>query len=184
MSRDNPASARMGTTKGLMRYTGRLFYPEGAKLTLNLDHLSPIQGQAAYELFGKFKREMESDEFDARVDPGHEYEPVFLRFCRFGDTAGYAAFARGSNGEIERLEAVVAFLTRLDSADDREVIEQLRANPNLSMIPDSDWLAAGEDDIPLAAAFFTSEQSLNDPLIHGLMSLAGAAFFDRLGLLE
>jgi hypothetical protein len=167
-----------------MRYTGRLFYPAGAKLNADLSALSPIQGHAAYELYGQFKREMESDEFDARVDPGEVYEPVFLRFCRFGQTAGYAAFARGPEQSVERLEAVIAFLTRLDPEDDKEVIEQLRANPYLGVIDPSDWEAAADDTVPLAAAFFTSEEALNDPFIHGLMSLAGAAFFDRLGLLE
>jgi hypothetical protein len=167
-----------------MRYTGRLFYPAGAKLNLDLANLSPIQGHTAYELYGQFKREMNSDEFDARVDPGDAYQPVFLRFLRMGETAGYAAFARGSGETVERLEAVIAFLTRLDPMDDRAVIDQLRANPHLAVITEADWDAAAEDTVPLAAAFFTSEQSLNDPLIHGLMSLAGAAFFDRLGLLE
>jgi hypothetical protein len=175
--------ARIGS-KGVMRYTGRLFYPLGAKLTVDLGNLSPIQGHAAYELYGQFKKEMESDEFDAKIDPGGAFESVFLRFCRFGQTAGYAAFARGPQDEIERLEAVLAFLTRLDADDDRQVIEQLRENPHLSDIDSSDWDAAANDEIPLAAAFFTSEKSLNDPFIHGLMSLAGAAFFDRLGLLE
>ncbi|HEY2587962.1 MAG TPA: hypothetical protein VGI81_19620 [Tepidisphaeraceae bacterium] len=167
-----------------MRYTGRLFYPAGAQLNLDLGNLSPIQGHAAYELYGQFKKEMNSDEFDAKVDPGHVYTPVFLRFCRVGETAGFAAFARGPDETVERLEAVLAFLTRLDEADDREVIEQLRQNAHLAGIDDSDWDAAANDTVPLAAAFFTSEQALNDPFIHGLMSLAGAAFFDRLGLLE
>ena len=63
-------------------------------------------------------------------------------------------------------------------------LRALRGNPNLAMIDDEDWELAETDTVPLAAAFFTGEQSLNDPLIHGLMSLAGAAFFDRLGLLE
>lgn len=167
-----------------MRYTGRLFYPSGATLTVDLGNLSPIQGHAAYELYGQFKKEMNSDEFDAKIDPGQVFDPVYLRFCRIGDTAGYAAFARGPDEEIERLEAVLAFLTRLDPEADRQVIEQLRDNPHLSEIDSTDWDAAAEDALPLAAAFFTTENSLNDPFIHGLMSLAGAAFFDRLGLLE
>lgn len=171
-------------SKGVMRYTGRLFYPSGAKLTVDLSKLSPIQGHAAFELYGQFKKEMNSDEFDAKVDPGNAFDPVFLRFCRVGETAGYAAFARGPEDEVERLEAVLAFLTRLDPEDDRQVIEQLRDNSHLSEIDPADWDAAAEDKLPLAAAFFTSEKSLNDPFIHGLMSLAGAAFFDRLGLLE
>jgi len=167
-----------------MRYTGRLFYPAGAELKLDLANLSPIQGHAAYELYGQFKREMNNDEFDARVDPAEAFEPVFLRFCRVGETAGFAAFARGPGEEIERLEAVIAFLTRLDPEDDQQVVEQLRQNPHLEGIDETDWEAAATDTVPLAAAFFTSEAALNDPLIHGLMSLAGAAFFDRLGLLE
>lgn len=167
-----------------MRYTGRLFYPAGAQLNLDLGNLSPIQGHAAYELYGQFKKEMNSDEFDAKVDPGRVFDPVFLRFCRVGETAGYAAFARGPEDDVERLEAVLAFLTRLDADADRQVIEQLRHNSHLAEIDDTDWDAAADDTVPLAAAFFTSEQALNDPFIHGLMSLAGAAFFDRLGLLE
>ena len=166
------------------RYTGKLFYPPDARLTLDLSNLSPIQGHTAYQLYGQFKREMNSDEFDAKVDSGGEFEPVLLRFQRMGETAGYAAFARGRDETAERLDAVVAFLSRLDADDDARVIEQLQGNPHLAMIGDADWELARADTVPLAAAFFTSEQALNDPLIHGLMSLAGAAFFDRLGLLE
>jgi hypothetical protein len=167
-----------------MRYTGKLFYPPDATLHLDLTSLSPIQGKKAYELYGQFKKEMESDQFDAKVSAEEEEAPILFRFGRIGQTAGYAAFARGPGESAERLEAVVAFLSRLDEEDDAKAIEQLRGNPNLAMIDESDWEQAGEDEIPLAAAFFTNEEALNNPLIHGLMSLAGAAFFDRLGLLE
>ena len=167
-----------------MRYTGKLFYPAGAKLSVDLSNLSPIQGHAAYRLYGQFKREMDSDAFDAQVDGQDSFEPVLLRFERVGQTSGYAAFARGKGETAERLEAVVAFLSRLDPDDDSRTIEQLRSTSSLSMIDESDWDSARQDSIPLAAAFFTSERALNDPMIHGLMSLAGAAFFDRLGLLE
>lgn len=166
------------------RYTGKLFYPPGAELKLDLAHLSPIQGHTAYQLYGQFKREMNYDEFDAKVDAGEEAEPVLLRFRRVGQTAGYAAFARGRDDVAERLEAVAAFLSRLDPEDDSRCVEELRANPHLTMIQADDWDAIRDDTIPLAGSFFTSEAALNDPLIHGLMSLAGAAFFDRLGLLE
>lgn len=167
-----------------MRYSGKLFYPANAKLKLDLANLSPIQGHTAYELYGQFKREMASDQFDARVDAGDAAEPVLLRFVQVGQTAGYAAFARGSEQTAERLEAIVAFLSRLDPDDDARTLKFLRGNPHLAMIDDEDWELAETDSVPLAAAFFTGEESLNDPLIHGLMSLAGAAFFDRLGLLE
>src|SRR6185312_9615662 len=136
-------------------------------LKLDLENLSPIQGHAAYELYGQFKKEMNSDEFDAKVDPGRVYAPIFLRFCRVGETAGFAAFARGPDETVERLEAVLAFLTRLDNDDDQQVIEQLRQNPHLADIDETDWDAAADDTVPLAAAFFTSEQALNDPFIHG-----------------
>jgi hypothetical protein len=109
---------------------------------------------------------------------------VLLRFVRVGQTSGYAAFARGQGDTAERLEAVVAFLSRLDPDDDERALRQLQDNPRLRMIDDEDWTLARTDTVPLAAAFFTNEGALNDPLIHGLMSLAGAAFFDRLGLLE
>jgi len=167
-----------------MRYAGRLFFPHGAKLNLDLSTLSPIQGAIAYRLYAQFKREMESDEFDAAVDAGEPFRPLLLRFQRVGQTAGYAAFARGSDQEATKLEAVAAFLSRLDRDDDDRVIDQLVANENLSMIDRTDWEAARTDTMPLAATFFTDEAALNDPLIHGLMSLSGAAFFDRLGLLD
>ena len=77
-----------------MRYSGKLFYPHDAKLKLDLSNLSPIQGRTAYELYGQFKREMESDQFDARVDAGDAAEPVLLRFVQVGHTSGYAALAR------------------------------------------------------------------------------------------
>jgi len=166
------------------RYTGKLFYPPDARLSLDLSNLSPIQGHTAYQLYGQFKQEMNQDEFDAKIDGGEEFKPVLFRFQRIGETAGYAAFARGRDDTAEKLEAVVAFLSRLDPEDDDKVIQQLRASSNLSMIEAGDWDLAAEDSGPLGAAFFTNQDALNDPLIHGLMSLAGAAFFDRLGLLE
>src|SRR5579863_1149905 len=105
-----------------MKYAGKLFYPPDAKLSLDLSSLSPIQGQTAYQLYGQFKKEMEEDEFDAKVDAEGEGEPVLLRFGRVGQTAGYAAFARGAGETAERLEAVVAFLSRLDERDDAKVL--------------------------------------------------------------
>jgi hypothetical protein len=166
------------------RYTGKLFYPQDARLSLDLSNLSPIQGKTAYELYSQFKQEMDGDEFDAKVDAEEAFEAVLLRFVRVGQTSGYAAFARGEGDTAERLEAVVVFLSRLDPEDDERALRQLQDNPHLQMIDDEDWTLARTDTVPLAAAFFTNEAALNDPLIHGLMSLAGAAFFDRLGLLE
>jgi hypothetical protein len=107
-----------------------------------------------------------------------------VRFHRVGQTAAYAAFARGPDGTATKLEAVLALLSRLDPDDDHKTLDALHRNPNLSNIDPTDWSAARSQTGPTAAAFFTDEQALNDALIHGLMSLAGAAFFDRLGLLE
>jgi hypothetical protein len=183
-----------------MRYTGRLFYPRGATLALDLSALSPIQGKVAYDLYAQFKREMDAAEFDARIDAGEPggIEPVFLRFKRVGQTAGFVAFARGGPDtddpdadadadvyDARELRAVMALLARLDADEDGRVIDELSANPHLAaVIDDDDWAAARDESRPLAATFFVDEDALNDPLLHGLMSLAGAAFFDRLGLLS
>ena len=180
-----------------MRYTGRLFYPRGATLSLDLSALSPIQGKVAYDLYAQFKREMEAAEFDARIDAGEPggVEPMFLRFKRVGETAAFVAFAPGGPEAVDEadadvydareLRAVMALLTRLDADEDDRVIDELSANPHLAaVIDDEDWAAAREESRPLAATFFVDEAALNDPLLHGLMSLAGAAFFDRLGLLS
>jgi hypothetical protein len=161
-----------------------LFYPPGSKLTINQDDLSPIQGKTAYRLFAQFKKEMTGDEFEAKVDTGGLTEPILLRFRRVGQTAAYAAFARGEKGTPERLDAVVAFLSGLDSKEDQRVLTKLRAAPSLRMIPTTDWADAHDTNGPLAAAFFTNEAALNNPILHGLMSLAGAAFMDCLGLLD
>ncbi|HWE01134.1 MAG TPA: hypothetical protein VG326_01900 [Tepidisphaeraceae bacterium] len=167
-----------------MRYTGLLFYPPGAKLTINQDDLSPIQGKTAYRLYAQFKKEMTGEEFEARVDTGGLTEPILLRFRRVGQTAAYAAFARAEHGAAEKLDAVVAFMSGLDAEEDKRVLEKLRAAPSLRMIPTDDWTNADQTDGPMSAAFFTSEHSLNNPILHGLMSLAGAAFLDCLGLLD
>jgi hypothetical protein len=182
-----------------MRYTGRLFYPRGARLELDLAALSPIQGHVAYELYARFKREMDAEEFDARIDAGGDaraaatMEPVFLRFSRVGQTAAYVAFARGGGGggdpsdaddEARELRAVMALLARLDRDEDDRVIDELSGNAHLAGIDDEDWDAARGEANPVAATFFADGSALNDPLLHGLMSLAGAAFFDRLGLLS
>ena len=167
-----------------MRYTGLLFYPPGAKLCITQDDLSPIQGKIAYRLYAQFKKEMTGEEFEARVDTSGLTDPILLRFRRVGQTAAYAAFARGAAGSPEKLDAVVAFLGGLDVEEDKRVLKKLRAAPSLRMIPLADWREARTTDGPLAAAFFTSEPALNNPILHGLMSLAGAAFLDCLGLLD
>jgi hypothetical protein len=193
-----------------MRYTGRLFYPRGARLSLDLSALSPIQGRVAYDLYAQFKREMDAEEFDARVDVGAgrgggvgggDDDPIFLRFRRVGETAAYVAFARGGGGggdaggadtaateaadEARDLRAVMGLLARLDRDEDEQVIDELSAKADLAgVIDEDDWAAARAEPKPLSAAFFVDEAALNDPLLHGLMSLAGAAFFDRLGLLS
>lgn len=167
------------------RYTGLLFYPPGAKLTINRDDLSPIQGQTAYRLYAQFKKEMGEEEFEARVDTGGLTEPILLRFRRVGQTAAYAAFARAENdGDIEKLDAVMALLGGLDSEEDQRVVDKLKAAPSLRMIPTEDWADVHKSGGPISAAFFTSEPALNNPILHGLMSLAGAAFLDCLGLLD
>jgi|SRR6185437_1888942 len=167
-----------------MRYTGLLFYPPGAKLNITQDDLSPIQGKIAYRLYAQFKKEMTGEEFEARVETGGLTDPILLRFRRVGHTAAYAAFASGEKGSPERLDAVVALLSGLDSKEDKRVLKKLRAAPSLRMIPPSDWRDAHNTDGPVTAAFFTSEPALNNPILHGLMSLAGAAFLDCLGLLD
>ncbi|HET6247745.1 MAG TPA: hypothetical protein VFE47_08615 [Tepidisphaeraceae bacterium] len=167
-----------------MRYTGMLFYPPGSKLTIGQDDLSPIQGKTAFRLYAQFKREMTGDEFEAKVDTSGLTDPILLRFRRVGQTAAYAAFAAGEKGTPERLDAVVAFLSGLDATEDERVLTKLKAAPSLRMIPPADWRNAHDTSGPLAAAFFTSEKALNNPILHGLMSLAGAAFLDCLGLLD
>src|SRR5690242_13155541 len=167
-----------------MQYSGRMFYPHGARLELDLGSMSPIQGQIAFKLYAQLKEAMENDEFDARVDAEGTIEPVLLRFRRVGQTAAYAAFGQGPDDDPDRLDAVLALLGRLDTEEDEEVLTELQANPHLNEISETDWESVRGDAMPIAAAFFTSEEALNTPLLHGLMSLAGAAFFDRLGLLE
>ena len=167
-----------------MHYTGMLFYPPGAKLTINQDDLSPIQGETAFRLYAQFKKEMTGDEFEARVETGGLTEPILLRFRKVGQTAAYAAFARGEEGAPETLDAVVAFMSGLDSEEDERVLTKLKAAPSLRMIPTDDWANAHKTGGPVSAAFFTSEPALNNAILHGLMSLAGAAFLDCLGLLD
>ena len=167
-----------------MRYTGLLFYPPGAKLTIDQEDLSPLQGQTAYRLYTQFKKEMIGEDFEARVDTGGLTEPILLRFRRVGQTAAYAAFAHGEEGAPDKLDAVVAFMGGLDSEEDERVLTKLRAAPSLRMIPTDDWAEAHKSEGPTSAAFFTSEPALNNPILHGLMSLAGAAFLDCLGLLD
>src|SRR6476661_1852021 len=166
-----------------MQYSGRMFYPQGARLELDLGSMSPIQGQMAFKLYAQLKEAMENDEFDARVDAEGENEPVLLRFRRVGQTAAYAAFGQGPDDDPERLDAVLALLGRLDATEDEDALAELERNPHLNEISERDWQSVRADTMPIAAAFFTSEAALNTPLLHGLMRLAGAAFFDRLGLL-
>jgi hypothetical protein len=167
-----------------MQYTGKLFHPRGTKLRLDIESLSPIQGQTAFKLYGQLKQAMNDDEFDARIDPHGACEPLLLRFKRIGQTAAYAAFARGQYDVAEKLEAIVAFLPRLDRDDDDTALDELILNENLAMISAEDWEIARAEKQPLVAAFFTDEPALNDPLIHGMMSLVGGAFLDRLGMLD
>lgn len=164
-----------------MQYTGKLFYPRGTALRLDLDDLSPIQGELAFQVYGRLKRAMNKDHFAMEIDPAGFTQPLILGFVRVGQTAAYAAFARQP---AEQLEAVMALLPRLDNADDQVTLDHLRADARLAMIDPDDWQDAHDQPGPVAATFFTNEPALNDPFIHGLMSLTGAAFLDRLGLLQ
>jgi hypothetical protein len=169
-----------------MRYTGKLFHPPGAKLHLDLAGLSPIQGKLAFDVFAQLKSRMEKDQFALEVDPAPTYPATTLAFQRFGQTAGVVTFLPEGvrpDGSVVRLDAALAILPRLDRADDTGALASLLSNPLLGAISPDDFESAHQHPGPLTAAFFTSEEALNAPLLHGLMSLAGAAFFDRLGLL-
>ena len=69
---------------------------------------------------------MASEDFEARVETGGLTEPILLRFRRVGQTAAYAAFAHGTDGAAEKLDAVVAFLSGLDDEEDKQVLKKLR----------------------------------------------------------
>jgi hypothetical protein len=168
-----------------MHYTGKLFHPSDAELTLDLASLSPIQGKLAFDVFGQLKHRMEHDEFALQVDPSPTYPPTTLFFRRYGQTAATVRFAaRDAEGEFRPIDAALAILPRLDRADDTGALASLLTDPQLGVISPNDFESAHRHPGPLTAAFFTSEAALNAPLLHGLMSLAGAAFFDRLGVLD
>ena len=167
-----------------MRYTGKLFHPAGTELRLNLAELSPIQGKLAFDVFAQIKQRMELDQFGLQVDPSPTYPPTTMNFHRYGQTAATVRFTTTEGTATGRLEAALAILPRLDRDDDIAALGNLLKDPELNaVIAEDDFEAAHRHAGPLTAAFFASEDALNAPLLHGLMSLAGAAFFDRLGLL-
>ena len=170
-----------------MHYTGKLFHPAGAVLSLDLAGLSPIQGKLAFDVFAQLKARMENDQFGLQVDPTPTYPSTTLAFRRFGQTAATVTFApsqRVTDEAPPAVEAALAILPRLDRDDDIAALGSLLTDPVFAeVIAADDFEAAHRHAGPLTAAFFTSEESLNAPLLHGLMSLTGAAFFDRLGLL-
>lgn len=172
---------------GAMRYTGKLFHPAGANLYLDLAALSPIQGRLAFDVFAQLKTRMEQDRFSLQVDPSPAYPPLTLSFRRYGQTACTVTFSPGADDDdgaaAGDVDAALALLPRLDRNDDIAALGSLMNDGRLSMIAEGDFEAAHRHPGPLAAAYFASEESLNAPMLHGLMSLAGAAFFDRLGLL-
>lgn len=165
-----------------MHYTGKLFHPPGTTLTLDLAGLSPIQGHLAFDVFAELKTRMKDDQFALQIDPSPAYPPTTLTFRRFGQTAATVLFTPDSASDAP-VDAALAILPRLDRADDMAALASLLQEPRLSIINPDDFEIAFRHPGPLTAAFFTSETSLNAPLLHGLMSLAGAAVFDRLGLL-
>ena len=65
----HPPRDKMRATKGFDAVTGLLFYPPGARLTINQDDLSPIQGSVAYQLYAQFKKEMTGEEFEGAWTP-------------------------------------------------------------------------------------------------------------------
>ena len=169
-----------------MHYTGKLFHPAGAVLTLDLAGLSPIQGKLAFDVFGQLKARMENDQFGLQVDPSPTYPSTTLAFRRFGQTAATVTFRpteRVTDQSPPAVEAALAILPRLDRDDDIAALGSLLTDPAFDAIAPDDFESAHRHVGPLTAAFFTSEEALNAPLLHGLMSLTGAAFFDRLGLL-
>src|SRR3982751_3877236 len=121
----------------LMRYSGKLFYPAGARLRLDIEGLSAIQGNTAYELYAQFKSAMDNDEFDARVEgqPEAKLRPVQLRFRKSGQTAAYVLFEReADDAGVSKLEAALALLGRLDPQDDAAAVEVLRNDPDLKSL--------------------------------------------------
>lgn len=167
-----------------MRYTGKLFHPEGTELELDLAGLSPIQGKLAFDVFGQIKSRMEHDQFGIAVDASPMYPPTNFNFKRYGQTAAVVRFSPASGEDHGKLLAALAILPRLDRADDTAALAALLGDGEVSgVIAEEDFEAAHRHAGALTAAFFLSEEALNAPLLHGLMSLAGAAFFDRLGLL-
>jgi hypothetical protein len=168
-----------------MRYTGKLFHPPEATLELDLAALSPIQGRLAYDVFAQLKTRMEDDRFTLEVDPSPAYPPLTLAFRRFGQTAAVVTFGpKDPDPVADPIDAALAILPRLDRNDDIAALGSLLGDRRLAGIAPEDFESAHRHQGPLAAAFFTSHASLNSPLLHGLMSLTGAAFFDRLGLLS
>ena len=167
-----------------MRYTGKLFHPTGTELKLNLAELSPIQGKLAFDVFAQIKQRMELDQFGLQIDPSPVYPPATMNFRRHGQTAATVHFTAADGMETGRLDAALAILPRLDRNDDIAALGTLLKDPELTaVIAEDDFESAHRHPGPLTAAFFASEDALNAPLLHGLMSLTGAAFFDRLGLL-
>src|SRR4051812_7134770 len=128
-----------------MHYTGKLFHPAGAVLSLDLAGLSPIQGKLAFDVFAQLKARMENDHFGLQVDPTPTYPSTTLTFQRFGQTAATMTFTpseRVGDEAAPTVQAALAMLPRLDRDDDIAALGSLLTNRQFAVISEDDFESA------------------------------------------
>jgi len=112
-------------------------------------------------------------------------KPVAWQFNWRSDTSALVIWARPtSGGQPPDLQAVSAFLTRLDPAAEMAMLDRIKANPNMRAVDPAFYEDAKNIPCPLVATFFVNEQAVTDSLIRAIATMTAAAFFDQFGMAD
>jgi len=170
----------------------KTYLPSGTEIgKVEFERLRPDMYR---NLYGRFKRDMLAAQrkpkegersFQSSVESNISDKPIAFQFVWKSDTSAIIIWARPTGeGEVPDLQGVSAFMTRLDPAGGKTLLDKIKANPRMAGIASADYQDAGNDPHPLAATFFVNKEAAEDSLIHALVTMATSAFFDQFGMAD
>lgn len=123
------------------------------------------------------ERLIQREGFATKLDRG-----VTATFATHGQTAGLLTLSATEGGVPTAVHAIAVFLAGLDDQDDRAALTAARGKDVLRSIARDDFEKPLSKPRPYAAAYFTCQESMDDPYLYDVLKAAYAAFFDRLGM--
>jgi hypothetical protein len=170
----------------------KVYPPKGVQL--GDAHFEQLSRDAYVQLYRDFKRDMlaanrkEGERsFHQALESPISDKPIQLQFVWKTDTSAIVIWVRPGPVEPERLPdlaGLTVLLTRLEPEAEREMVEKLATNPNLTAVDPAAFDEVKNGQHPVAATFFTKEESARDSLIRALITMSAAAFFDQFGMAD